>query len=102
MNNIETVRVFKAFCDERRLEIINQLQNGEQCASELIDQLKIGQSTLSHHMRILCDSGVVHMRKKGKYVYYSISEEGSNQIKEIIDALTKINGYKPGGNKRKC
>ena len=100
MDNFETARIFKAFCDERRLEIINQLQEGEKCATELIEQLHIGQSTLSHHMRILCDSGVVCMRKNGKYVYYSISEEGSNQIKEIIGALTKINGYKSGGNKK--
>lgn len=101
MNNFETARIFKAFCDERRLEILNQLREGEKCATELIEQLHIGQSTLSHHMRILCDSGVVYMRKNGKYVYYSISEEGSNQIKEIIDALTKINGYKTGGNKKR-
>lgn len=101
MNNFETARIFKAFCDERRLEIISQLQEGEKCATELIEELHIGQSTLSHHMRILCDSGVVCMRKNGKYVYYSISEEGSNQIKEIINALTKINGYKAGGNKKR-
>lgn len=100
MNNFETARIFKAFCDERRLDILLQLQNGERCASELINALDIGQSTLSHHMRILCDSGIVKMRKDGKYIYYSISEEGSNNVKNIIDALTKINGYKSGGNKK--
>lgn len=97
MDNFETAKIFKAFCDERRLEIILQLQKGEKCATELIESLHIGQSTLSHHMRILCDSGIVSMRKSGRYAYYSISEEGSKQIKEIIEALTKINGYKSGG-----
>ena len=90
MNNFENARILKAFADERRLDILIQLQNGEQSASEKLD---IGQSTLSHHMRILCDSGVVQMRKSGKFVYYSISEEGCSQIMDIIDALIKVSGY---------
>lgn len=93
MNNFENARILKAFGDERRLDILMELQNGEMGASELIEKLNIGQSTLSHHMRILCDSGIVQMKKSGKGVYYSISEEGRNHIINIIDALTKINGY---------
>ena len=93
MNNFENARILKAFGDERRLDILMELQNGEMGASELIEKLDIGQSTLSHHMRILCDSGIVHMQKSGKCVYYSISDEGRNHIINIIDALTKINGY---------
>lgn len=93
MNNFENARILKAFADERRLDILIQLQNGEQSASELIEKLDIGQSTLSHHMRILYDSGVVQMRKSGKFVYYSISEEGCSQIMDIIDALIKVSGY---------
>ena len=93
MNNFENARILKAFGDEHRLDILTELQNGEMGASELIAKLNIGQSTLSHHMRILCDSGIVQMKKSGKYVYYSMSEEGRNHIINIIDALTKINGY---------
>lgn len=63
MNNYETVRIFKAFCDERRLEILCRLQEGEKSATELIEELNIGQSTLSHHMRILCDSRVVSVKE---------------------------------------
>lgn len=93
MTNSETARIFKAFCDERRLEILEQLQHGEKYAGQLIDELQIGQSTLSHHMKILCESGVVEARKEGTWTYYSISQEGSAHIKEIIDAITKLNGY---------
>ena len=53
MNNFENARILKAFGDERRLDILMELQNGEMGASELIEKLNIGQSTLSHHMRIL-------------------------------------------------
>ena len=97
MDNYETAKIFKAFCDERRLEILKQLRAGEKCATELIAQLHIGQSTLSHHMRILCESGIVHMRRDGKYVYYSIDREEGLHIKEVIDALIKIDGYKTRG-----
>ena len=55
MNNFENARILKAFGDEHRLDILTELQNGEMGASELIEKLNIGQSTLSHHMRILCD-----------------------------------------------
>lgn len=81
-------RIFKAFCDERRLAILELLQNGEMCACELQEKLPIGQSTLSHHMRILCDAGVVDSRRDGKWIHYAISEEGSRNASEILKAIT--------------
>ena len=42
----------------------------------LLDDLKISQPTLSHHMKILCESGIVCSRRKGKWNYYSINEDG--------------------------
>ena len=68
MTNSEAARMFKAFCDEKRLDILAQLREGEFCATELCEKLNIGQSTLSHHMKILYDSGIVDMRKKGTFV----------------------------------
>ncbi|MEG2054417.1 MAG: metalloregulator ArsR/SmtB family transcription factor, partial [Oscillospiraceae bacterium] len=62
----ENAKVFKAFCDENRLQILKLLQSGEKCACKLLDDLHIGQSTLSHHMRILCEAGIVQARKEGK------------------------------------
>lgn len=99
MNNADAVRMFKAFSDERRLEILEKLREGEKCASELMENMYMGQSTLSHHMKILCESGVVTTDKRGTFVYYSISQEGSEQIKEVLDALTKIKGYRMDGRK---
>lgn len=49
----ETARVFKAFCDENRLQILEMLRSGEKCACKLLEKLQISQSTLSHHMKIL-------------------------------------------------
>lgn len=83
-------KIFKAFCDENRLMILELLQTGEKCACKLLEDLNISQSTLSHHMKILCDSGVVSARKDGKWIHYSISLEGSEYAKELLDKITKV------------
>ena len=83
-------KVFKAFCDENRLMIIEMLQSGEKCACHLLEKMHIGQSTLSHHMKILCESGIVLSRKEGKWTYYSISNEGSKYAGELLEELTQV------------
>ena len=83
-------RIFKAFCDENRLYILTLLQNGEICACKLLDVLQISQSTLSHHMKILCDAEIVNGRKEGKWISHSISEEGITFVKELLDHYTTI------------
>ncbi len=87
----QDAKVFKAFCDENRLQILEMLRSGEKCACKLLENLHIGQSTLSHHMKILCDSGIVNGRSEGKWTYYSISEEGSSQAKVLLEMLTRNN-----------
>ncbi len=77
--------VFKAFCDENRLHIIDLLKSGEQCACTLQEALNIAQSTLSHHMKILTESGLVSHRKDGKWTYYSLDEGGAATIQNIYD-----------------
>ncbi len=84
-------KVFKAFCDEKRLRILEMLQSGEKCACHLLDKMDIGQSTLSHHMKILCESGVVQGRKEGKWTYYSISCEGSESAQKLLKKLLEVN-----------
>lgn len=51
--------IFKAFCDENRIRILKMLRGGEKCACRLLEALAVTQPTLSHHMKILCDSGIV-------------------------------------------
>ena len=89
-NHIENAKVFKALCDEKRLRILRMLQSGEKCACKLLEELNIAQPTLSHHMNILVESGIVSPRKEGKWTHYSISEEGVNYAKELLNHLTTI------------
>lgn len=80
-------RVFKAFCDENRLRILELLQHGERCACRLLEDLNISQPTLSHHMKILCDAGVVQGRKEGKWTHYSLDPEGCVHASEILGRI---------------
>lgn len=89
MNNTDKAKIFKAFCDERRLEILELLQNGEKCACKLLEELDISQSTLSHHMKTLCDSGIVNSRKEGKWTHYSINKEECKKATELLLTITK-------------
>jgi ArsR family transcriptional regulator len=83
----DNARIFKAFCDESRLRILELLQTGEKCACVLLERLPIGQSTLSHHMKILMDSGVVKGRKDGKWMHYSLYPEGCETARLKMEDL---------------
>ncbi|MGN0894013.1 MAG: ArsR/SmtB family transcription factor [Succinivibrio sp.] len=80
----EDVKRIKALTDENRLAIMLTLQHGEKCGCELLEELNITQSTLSHHMKILSDSGLVDYYKEGKWMHYSISPEGVRNFRKII------------------
>ena len=84
--------IFKAFCDENRVKILKLLLTGEKCACVLLDDMHITQPTLSHHMKILCDSGIVKCRKDGKWTHYTIDNQNSNQAIQILSNL--IGGIK--------
>ena len=90
MNHKEIATIYKAFCDENRLVIIDHLSSGEHCACDLLEKLQISQSTLSHHMQVLIDSGIVASRRAGKWTYYSLDQSGSDKaVSELKTILTK-------------
>lgn len=91
LSSEKNVKVFKAFCDEKRLMILELLRSGEKCACVLIDRMEIGQSALSYHMKILCESGIVESRQEGKWTHYKISEQGSDDALLLLKALTTPN-----------
>lgn len=88
-NYIKDATIFKAFCDEKRLAILELLRSGEKCACMLIDEMNIGQSSLSYHMKILCESGIVESRQEGKWTHYKLSETGSQySLKRLLYITT--------------
>ena len=81
-------KVFKALCDEKRLAILELLRSGEKCACVLIDTLGMGQSAVSYHMKILCESGIVESRQEGKWTHYRLCEAGSQYALELLKQIT--------------
>lgn len=81
-------RRFKALSDPNRIWILNILKEGEFCACKLLEMLNVGQSTLSHHMKILVDAKIVNARKEGKWMHYSLSDEGITLLQEYLSDLT--------------
>lgn len=89
MNYKQQAKLFKAFCDENRLHIMNLLKTGEKCACKLLDALQISQPTLSHHMKILTEAGVVTGRKEGKWTHYSIAVQNVGLAIELLNEFGK-------------
>lgn len=88
MDEKRAATIFKAFCDENRIKIIELLRTGEKCACKLLEEINVTQPTLSHHMKILCDSGIVLGRKEGKWTHYSISPDGAENAAKCLKFLT--------------
>ncbi len=86
----QSARVFKAFCDARRLRILALLRGGEKCACVLNEEMGMPQSSLSYHMKILCESGIVEGREEGKWTHYHISEEGSGIAAALLQEMTTV------------
>jgi ArsR family transcriptional regulator len=80
-------RVFRVFSDATRIRVLELLSAGEQCACILLEDIKISQPTLSHHMKILCDSGLVKCRRAGKWNYYSINADGCKYGSRLLNLL---------------
>jgi len=81
----EYAQYFRALSDPNRLMIVDMLSCGELCACVILAKFRITQPTLSHHMKILCESGLVRGRKKGKWTYYSLDSEKYGRLRAFLD-----------------
>lgn len=87
-NYTDNANVFKAISDENRLKILELLLEGEKCGSDLLECLSVGQSTLSHHLKLMCVSGIIKSRKSGTATYYSINPEGAKNAVKLLAEIT--------------
>jgi len=84
---IEYAQFFKVLSDPNRLMIVDMLSCGELCACVILEKFHITQPTLSHHMKTLCDCGLVTGRKEGKWTYYSLNDETVQSLKAFLDEV---------------
>ncbi len=89
---LENIKVFKALGDPKRAMIVDMLSCGELCACKILEKFEMSQSTLSHHMRLLCESGIVKAREEGKWTYYSLDEETIGKTKQFFTFITTDKG----------
>lgn len=87
----EYATLFKALSDPNRLLIIECLMESERCACVILEQLHITQSTLSYHMKILCESEIVNGRKEGRWMHYSLNRTKFEELIKLLQIFSNKN-----------
>jgi DNA-binding transcriptional ArsR family regulator len=79
------LNITKALADENRLRILLALQRGEQCVCVITELMGLAMSTVSKHLSILYQAGLVNARKEGRWMYYSLpGKEASPAAREAV------------------
>lgn len=68
----EFMNITRALADENRIRVLCALRGGELCACQIVEFLSLAGSTVSKHLSLLYQAGLVGMRKDGRWVYYSL------------------------------
>lgn len=84
INYEENAKVLKVLSDPNRLKIIDILSCGERCACDILEFFDFTQPTLSHHMKVLEESGLVNVRKDGVWNYYSLNRSKCNDLIQVL------------------
>lgn len=80
---------FKAIGDERRRKILSILSKGSASAGEIAGKFNISQPTVSNHLKILKEAGLINEKKMAQSRIYSLNQK---RIRKVIDTLTEIAG----------
>lgn len=88
-NYNEKAEIFKALSDANRLQILDMLSCGEMCACKILEKFNITQPTLSHHMKVLIESGLVESRKEVNWVHYKLREDNLEELVEFLQFISK-------------
>ena len=86
----ENAKILKALSDVNRLKIIDLLSCGEKCGCEILESFKFTQPTLSHHMKVLMDCGLIEARKDGIWSQYKLKiNNGNNLVLFLLKLITE-------------
>lgn len=92
MDHKEGALLFKILSDPNRIIIVDMLSCGELCACTILEAFDLTQPTLSHHMKVLCRSGLVSSRKDGKWTHYSLNLEKFSELTSFIKRISSDEG----------
>ena len=77
--------IMKVLTEPNRLMILDMLSCGELCACDILEKLHITQPTLSHHMKILCESNLTLSKKVGKNSYYRLNPDQIESLQQFLE-----------------
>ena len=83
--------VLKALADPARLRLVSMIaahEGGEACVCDLTEPLGLSQPTVSHHLRVLLDAGLVTRDKRGVWAYYRLVDDAFTGLAELLTAST--------------
>jgi ArsR family transcriptional regulator len=86
-NADKLARSLKAIADPARLRLISMIAahvGGEACACDLTEPLGLSQPTVSHHLRVLVDAGILHREKRATWAYYSIIPGSLDSLASLL------------------
>lgn len=86
-------KILKALSDPNRLKIIDLLSSGEKCACEILESFKFTQPTLSHHMKVLIECGLIETRKNGIWNEYKLNMNNCNKLVLFFMSLITEDDY---------
>jgi ArsR family transcriptional regulator, arsenate/arsenite/antimonite-responsive transcriptional repressor len=76
---------FKALADPTRIAIVNRLAcTGEVCVCDLVDEFELSQPTISHHLRLLRQAGLVEAERRGTWAYYRLVPDSIDQLRVAL------------------
>ena len=77
--------LFKALGDPTRLEIVDLMlrAGGPLCACEIESRFELSQPTISHHLKLLRDAGLLECERRGTWIYYSLAPDGAGALREL-------------------
>lgn len=81
------IRVMKAVSDPNRVTILKMLGKKELCVCEITAVLELAQSTVSKHLKILEEAGLVAYRKMGPWIFYSLVEQSNEYAESLLHHL---------------
>ncbi len=95
MNSVNYLLIFKALADETRLSIVKLLTHGDQCGCKILENFNFTQPTLSYHMKILCDSGLVQGQRDGTWIRYSLDKTVLKSVQSLFSEFSTAHNGNP-------
>lgn len=81
---------FKALGDEKRMRIMHMIaRNPRICSCKILEKFEMSQSTLSHHMKLLCEAGLVSCEREGRWTHYTLRRQGLDDAMKTLESLVR-------------